>query len=125
MAKTDLIKQVNSALDLGLAEDTELNVSQLEAIEKVAEEASTRASRILELEADIQELNKALAESESNSKTVSDNPVVKVGRKEYQVIGSLRSATGVLSKEEIAEDEKLVASLVEKGSGLIVELQKN
>lgn len=71
-----------------------------------------------QLEATTEKLQVAEATKGKNAK-----PVVKIGSKHYEVVSGVATASGRITRDELAKDEKKCAELINKGSELLREVK--
>lgn len=57
------------------------------------------------------------------TKPKNAKPVVRIGGKHYEVRGGIATATGSISRDELAKNEKLCIELINKGSELLREVK--
>ena len=99
----------------------------LTATEATATELEATRGTIAELEAQIEELTAALEKAESSAPAAPKGLVVEVDGEKYEVISGGNIKVGetykVHTKEEIAADAELVATLAKKGSGLLKKVE--
>lgn len=118
---------VKSIVDDTSAE-TAQEIEDLKAHVKAREESiAEKDGEIEALTGQVEELTEALAKAEEKAAKSPSGLVVAIGDKKYQVIsgGNIKvdGTYQVFTKEQIAADDKLVAELAKKGSGLIKELE--
>lgn len=83
------------------------------------------AKNIEQLEAELKKTKDRLAKSEKQVKVLeavrpkNAKPTVEVNGKHYQVLCGERTASGVVTAAELAENKKRCAQLVEQGSGIL------
>lgn len=103
----------------------EKTVAQLkEEIDILGAEVEKNKTIIEDQEVIIAELTQQLKDKEVEAKVKA--VVLTHNKKKYKVLGNVKVGVDVFTAEDLAKKENadLVASLIEKGSGMFVELEK-
>jgi seryl-tRNA synthetase len=108
---------------------SEDKIKKLEADLKAAKEKATELEKSNKvLSAKVADQEKELADAQKMVSTLKEQvkdakgykvPTGKVGNDTYKIIGGFRTKEKVYKPEDIAADEKVLAALVKKGSGLV------